>query len=294
MAREPVGITQSTAIGAADSTAAGQSIVVGYDGSPESTSALLWAVAEAMQRRANLNVVVCIETVKPGREKACPPLGPILKVAAQLMAVARPEARPDSFHLQVVQDIPWTRLAAESTGTAMLVIGTSSHLLLGAWRLGAVTHELLQRVTCPVILIPRHMSSCLYHRVVVAVDGTTSDLALRWAAERAEDRASELVVVHVSEQRSGASDPVAARILDDACRRAEQLTCQQVTQRLVDGPITSSLLSQGFHTDVLVLGTGGVHHAGSHSGSVARAIAACATSPTVLIRQPIVHDHDSR
>ena len=276
-----------------------RTIVVGYDGSSSSTAAVEWAATEVVDRKATVRVVTCLGVphVAHSETPACPDLVPVCQAAVRMLAAEEDSdvrVPPVEFSLDVVYGSAWKRLVIESYGSELLVIGTAGHLLLGAWRLGAVAHELLRHAPCPVVLVPVGQPLPKRNRIVVGVDRATSGVALAWAADEAERRRAELLIVHAwtptPPDELGHRDPHdsarvdAESIIQEATRRAAERCTTHIASRLMDGRPAPALLAQAFNADLLVIGSRPNGHGSEHPGSVTRAVAACATGPTVVVR----------
>lgn len=258
-------------------------IAVGYDGSDASRAALRWATSESMHRGGSLHVVTCGTDAHPdSTDRWLPDPRPVYEMAEWLMQSqsGRESASRTEFDLAVVHAPADERLAAETMRSDLLVIGTGGHLVLGAWRLGSITHEVLRHAGCPVVLVPTGYIPAGHARVVVGVEDATSRDALEWAAGEAGRRRAELVIVHVV-QADRTND--AGAILAEAARFAAERCDVHIGTRIVVGPPATSLLEQAFDADLLVVGVRTTGHGDGKPGSVARAVGACAISPTAIV-----------
>jgi nucleotide-binding universal stress UspA family protein len=222
-------------------------ITVGYDGSEASRAALRWAACESMHRGGTLRVLSCPTDPPAGAvtNPLLPDPRPVYEMAEWLMQ-AQSEREPGAqteFNFTVVHGPAEERLTAESTRSDLLVIGSAGHLVLGAWRLGSITHEILRHAACPVVLVPAGHIPAAHARVVVGVEDLTSRAALAWAAGEADRRHAELVIVHAGRaDRDDAPAPTdpptdpGAEILAEAARFAADLDDGRISTRLVDGP----------------------------------------------------------
>ncbi|MFD9128703.1 universal stress protein [Kitasatospora sp. NPDC059571] len=128
-------------------------IVVGFDGSPESGAAADWAAREAVRTGRRLDLV---------RAWPWPPshaLGREDALRWSRAELARQEAALRAEHegltttsVQVTDD-PETALAAVGEGAAMLVLGSRGLGALHGYLVGSVSHGVLARATCPVVLV---------------------------------------------------------------------------------------------------------------------------------------------
>ena len=139
---------------------AGQEIVVGVDGSPESQVALRWAIDEARIRRCGVLAVhawvypVFVESFAPGEVLFD---GDLLRSAAEEQLEAAVTAVAGA-----AGDVPVRRLTVEgdavealveaSSGAELLVVGTRGLGGFGGLLLGSVSHRCAQEATCPVVI----------------------------------------------------------------------------------------------------------------------------------------------
>ena len=265
-------------------------ITVGYDGSDTSAAAVRWAGSEALHRGGIVRVLACVDgQVEPTTDRLLPDPRPVYEMAEWLMqSQTSTEPRPCvEFAFSVLWGPAEQRLVNASSGSALLVIGSAGHQLLGAWRLGAITHEVLRHATCPVVLVPAGHIPGWQGRIVVGVEDHSSTSALSWAAAEASRRNAELVIVHVRQANEvdgrGGHRPASA-IVAEAAGLAAQRCNTRIETRIVDGQAAPSLLAQGSNADMLVVGTRSAGHGDGKPGSTARAIGACATCPTVIVQ----------
>ena len=275
-------------------------ITVGYDGSSRTGRAVEWAALEATMRNATVQLVTCFGgPPKLGWPDEAPPelAGPrrnVADVVDQALARCRDRHPTIRFDANVVYGLPEERLAAEAKGSDLLVVGTTGHGFLDAWRLGAVSHNVARHAPCPVVLVPASAASAIHNRVVVAVDGSdTSNLALTWAADEADRRQTELVVVHVWSypypvgEHGLARDLIqvdASLIVQDAARRARDRTGRTVTELMLEGSTWSELVAQTARADLLVIGSRGQNAVRSLLfGSVAHHVSAHASCPVAVV-----------
>jgi len=265
-------------------------ITVGYDGSDASAAALRWAGSEALHQRGIVRVLACVDSrVQSSADRLLPDPRPVYEMAEWLLQSQTGMQRGPcvEFSLSVLWGRAEHRLVDGSVGSDLLVIGSGGHLLLGAWRLGAITHEVLRHATCPVVLVPAGHIPGWQGRIVVGVEDRLSTSALSWAAAEANRRNADLVIVHARPANEvdgrGGNRPASA-IVDEAAGLAARHCTTRIETRIIDGPAAQSLLAQGSNADMLVVGTRSARHGGGKPGSTARAIGACATCPTVVVQ----------
>ena len=134
-------------------------------------------------------------------------------------------------------------------------------------------------------------------RIVVGTDGSEhADHAVRWAADEADRRRAELVIVHAWKRgyhltiegvdRADDLTPVDAElILDRAVEAARAVSGASIEGRLVEGNVTDTLLELSASADLLVVGSRG--RGGFRAmlfGSTATAAATHSHCPAVIVR----------
>ena len=207
-----------------------------------------------------------------------------------------------TFEQLALPGSPAEVLITQAASTDALVVGTTGHRGLDAWRLGSVAHAVARRATCPVIVVPPDQADVRHGRIVVGIDGSpTSTSALAWACDEADDRDAELVVAHVwdyayatelgSPTARDLTEVDAALQLEAAVRIASARRAGPVVALLLEGSTASELADQARRADLVVVGTRGRNPVrAAVFGSVSQAIAAHASCPTVVVRNP----HDDR
>jgi len=142
-------------------------IVVGVDGSPDAQSAVRWALAEACQRGADLDLVACWHVPYLADASA---YGLMYVTPDDMMRGAKEEAErslgalaPDleaarraGCHVGVraVEGDAGQVLAIESKGAIMLVVGRHGRGALGRLVLGSVGRHVVAHAACPVVVVP--------------------------------------------------------------------------------------------------------------------------------------------
>ena len=170
-------------------------IVVAYDGSPDSQTALTWAVRSALMTDQPVVAVVATATddlVPQGALLWGEPLEEVRASAERILGEAMladtaVELRPGPA-VQVLLDA--------SENAAMLVAGSRGHGQVAGAIAGSVSQHLARHAACPVVVVrpPAHPG---VSRIVVGADGSGgSDAALEFACQRAELTGEEVTVVH--------------------------------------------------------------------------------------------------
>jgi nucleotide-binding universal stress UspA family protein len=297
-------------------------IVVGYDGSEQSSAALKWAAAEAERRGRGLTVLHVFDYV--GLIPS--PMGPfgwpdvedesIARVANTGAEQARAAAGlTDVSAVTRVARVPAT-LIEFSTDADLLVVGTRGHGDLSGTVLGSVAFAVTAHARCPVVVVRGEPARPGPGRpVVVGVDGSASSLeAVRYGADLAAAAHAELLLVcayrlpsaeawaevysaleadgrpsfeTVARQSSQAALAVAARIAQQAY---PELT---VTQRALEGVPARVLARSARSAGLLVVGSRG--HGGFVGlmlGSVSHGLIHSAPCPVTVVHSPKGSDPD--
>lgn len=133
-------------------------IVVGIDGSPESTAALRWALGRAAGSQQGLRIVHCRPA--PSRDEAIGDAPAARVDAVQLLGDELAAGRslvPQPPEISVTQAVgsPEAVLVGQARRAALLVLG-ASHPSVSADPLhGPVAGPCLRQVGCPVVVVDR-------------------------------------------------------------------------------------------------------------------------------------------
>ncbi len=135
-------------------------IVVGVDGSDDSTRALLWALDEARLRGAGLKVVSVwsFQPIAFG-DVFVPPL-PIVdqtdSVRAHVQAmIDAADTTGVEVELEILEGSPQTLLLEASHGVDLLVLGTHGAGGILGILLGSVARHVTAHAVCPTVVVPR-------------------------------------------------------------------------------------------------------------------------------------------
>ena len=280
-------------------------LVVGFDGSASSRSALEWAAAEAESRGASVRVISSY-FVQPVIEFGYGASGSgvdMTETAVWCLNRVRTastevfEGHPGvEYEFDAVRQSPAAALLAEATSADLVVVGSSGVGAVVRFLLGSVTGSLLASSPCPVVVVPAELHEPT-GRIVVGTDGSDhADHAVQWAADEADRRGCELVIAHVWKygyhltmegvDRADDFTPVDAElILDTAVETARSLSGVDVRGELIEGNEADTLLDLSESADLLVLGARG--RGGFRAmlfGSIANAAATHSSCPTVIVR----------
>jgi nucleotide-binding universal stress UspA family protein len=268
-------------------------VVVGYDGSPTATGALLFAADEAVRRRRPLRVV-CAREGDPaigGRAEA----DDLLWQAAMLVHATMPA---DGVVLKDPCGAAGLELISESFGAELLVVGRGEIGPLGAV-LGSVALDVVCGAGCPVVVIGDGASPHVPHTgaVVVGVDlaGDATDELLEGFTE-ARMRGRDLVVLLAWQAQPGSTwsrraDPdrspgdVEEHLREVVRPFRDKEPDVKVTEICRVGPTLQVLGEVGLAASLIVLGARGLGLlSGVLLGSTGQALARHAPCPLLIAR----------
>ena len=282
-------------------------IVVGVDGSEQSTAAVRWAAREAHRRHAPLRVVHAwvwpLYRVPLGPAPGAPPGAGLRAAAESVLAAARSTAHavaadlPVETSLEVGGSVPVLLRAAE--GAALLVVGNRGLGGFTGLLLGSTGIAVSARARCPVVVVRGNEHGG--GPVVVGVEGSANtEAVLACAVEEASLRRAGLLLVHsftISLERHhlegrGYADAVAAgrrtgeALLDAAVQRlSRDAPDLDVTVRLTDRSAAQELVDASSSAQLVVVGSHGAGQvAGMLVGSTAHALIHNSSCPVLLSR----------
>jgi nucleotide-binding universal stress UspA family protein len=139
-------------------------IVVGIDGSHNSSHALDWAMSEAALRNADLTVIT-VNSVPASYWSGQPvPLaGDAERVeeirksaqgAVDKMAAALGDKQPKSVQVVAISGFPAKTLIDTSEGADLMVVGSRGGGGFGSLFLGSISSQVVHHSKCPVVVVP--------------------------------------------------------------------------------------------------------------------------------------------
>lgn len=175
-------------------------ILVGYDGSQQSTAAVRWAAHAALRRQEPLQILSAVpmpvvygseflpaSAIQEFAEEAS-------KVAADGARVAREEGVTEVESLGVSAN-PANALVEASSDASLVVVGNRGHHQLVETMLGSVGHAVSAHAACPVVVV-RGVGVDPLARVVVAYDASEpAQRAVEFAAAAAAASGASLHIV---------------------------------------------------------------------------------------------------
>lgn len=148
--------------GYANRTGAIATVGVGYDASDESSHALATACRLARRLEASLRVIHVFDATRVGRPALM--TGPAWSTMRDVHEDRQREeleramaALPDDLvaESRFLVGRPGDELAHQSEAVDIMLVGSRGHRPLAAMTLGGVSHVLLARAACPVVVLPR-------------------------------------------------------------------------------------------------------------------------------------------
>jgi nucleotide-binding universal stress UspA family protein len=284
-------------------------IVIGYDGSAPSRTALRWAAVEAHRRAAPLRILLAYEwTWLGGRFTAGGELeeavtGQLAEMEAEAVGEAAVVAPGLTITTAAVEGGAARVLVEASETAALVVVGNRGRGGFASLLAGSVSQQVATHACCPVVVV-RGRADRVDGPVVSGVDGSVSaEHALGAAFEEAAARnASMLAIrVHPSPVHAwGVGVPLAVyddteiraaagRDLDAAVARwQEKYPGVPVQARLVDGHPVDVLVDASREAQLAVVGTRGHGgFGGSLLGSVGLALVHHGECPVLIARSTV-------
>jgi nucleotide-binding universal stress UspA family protein len=280
-------------------------LVVGFDGSASSLTAIEWAASEAETRGAAVRVITSysmepLTDFASGATDSGFDMTEIeagcrdrLQEATAKVFVGHPGV---DHEVETVRSNAGMALLDEAEHADLVVVGSTGAGAFTRFLLGSTTGALLASCPCPVVVVPAEAPAPT-SRIVVGTDGSEhAEHAVRWAGDEADRRGAELVIVHgwkrgyhlTIEGVDRADDlaPVDAElILDRAVEAARAVSGASIEGRLIEGSVTDTLLELSKTADLLVVGSRG--RGGFRAmlfGSTATAAATHGHCPAVIVR----------
>ncbi len=271
----------------------GDGILVGYDGSPGSKQALIWAAREARCRETVLTVchawtpgflaseAAVLDLARRGSEKV---IAEGLRRAQTLMGAA--EVRP-----LLASGPAAAALCERSQAAEMVVVGCRGHGGLAGLLLGSVSWQVAAHARGPVVVVRGHWRPAAGYvpgPVVAGADGSAGSLAaLDFGFEEATLRDAPLLAVCALGDAPGCLGGDRG-LRDDAERtmaeREKEHPEVAVLHQIALGDARAALLTAARDAQMLVVGSrgrGGVR--GMALGSVSEALLHHAPCPVAVV-----------
>ncbi|WP_433258127.1 universal stress protein [Streptosporangium sp. CA-135522] len=266
-------------------------IVVGFDGSPQSRTAVEWAARECGTGRAELTV--CHVWDGPHAEREVAIAGQVRRLAGRTL-IEGVELAEKLLPGRAVRSIlargaPGPELVSLSRAAEMLVVGRRGLGGVAGLLLGSVSSHVATHALCPVLAVrqadPASPSSP--GNVVVGVDGSICSVAaLRFALGHARVHRLPVHVIHARKDTSSRSGwEVEQWLAETVASLSGDRSGVAVTAGTVSGPPLPVLLAGSRQARLLVVGSRGLGALGSVLlGSVSRGVLHHAHGPVAIVR----------
>lgn len=228
-------------------------VVVGFDGSPHSTRAVVWAGNEAAARHAPLLLVHVLDEPGPPASRSAPdgpPVDQLVAAAVERAAVGHPTLAVDT---QVVSGDPAAALLDLGEAAALIVVGSRGLGPVRTRLLGSVSATLATRCACPVAVVRPYPLGPMRKGVLVGVDGSVASIpTVELAFGEAAGRRIPLTVLHAVDGPYAEDDR--ARLTDAVADLSEKYPglLAQVEERRDLSP--RDLSCAGDDMDILLVG----------------------------------------
>ena len=264
-------------------------ILAGLDGSPGARRAVDWAATEATERHARLEVVSCYEVPWVGKQPVTVErVHEIEHGTDDTLAGVVAELRAAHPGLEVSGDTvagrPRHVLSDGGRRADLVVVGAGADGAERSMRSGATARFVGRHSAAPVVIVPTDVEQHTVSQVVVGVDGDAADgPALRWAADDAERRGVELVVVH-ADPACGANAREVIDVAVAAAREGRTITVRYVLAPTDPAP---ALLAAAGPEALIVVGRRHTTTAGAFAlGTCSRALLRRTAVPVVVVDGP--------
>ena len=294
----------------ADAECMNERIMVGFDGTPSSVEAVMWAAHEADVRRLPMRIASCfampalvgIDALGWGAGAAFETARTVADLALQDVLVTVTAVYPEVVVTTELSSGPVDEVLLEHVERDdLVVVGASNHPGAAAFWLGSTPRHLVHRNPCAVVVVRGPASRGGPDRMVVGIDGSpAAQRALNWAADEADIHHVSLVVVHswsLGDDHTSAERDMAqidaACVLDRAVESARGRCGATVRAVLVEAGPVAGLLGVVRDGDHLVLGSRGRGAVRSGLfGSTVNGVLDAAAVPVVVVRAEPVEPHD--
>lgn len=246
--------------------------------SEDQPSVILHALREAVRLGASLRIVHCDATTAGDLHVSCDPHEDMRSAGEAILAAARHSVERSclSTHVEYVlaHGDPGTCLVEESADACVVVVGADDATWLERMLGGDVSGHVALNAGCPVVVVPRRLSSSdQADGVVVTLDGDTSSAGpLRYGFEQADYRVEELHVLHATPPATSEADTasIVAHVTSEVARWNAQAPNVRVTLSLTNGDALAECVAATTRASLLVIGR---PHGQAHSFALTRPVA---------------------
>jgi nucleotide-binding universal stress UspA family protein len=277
-----------------------ESVVVGFDGSPDAVRTLRWAVTFARANELSVRVVVARGDLFSVSAWADDWTRGLAQEWCDQARDVLGELGAGPVDVVTVDGQPSAALTEESRRAIVVVVGSRGHGALAGAAQGSVSQHVSRHAACPVVVV-RAAHDDLSRRVVVGVDGSACSLqALEFALGFAAANNGGVEVVYAPERWRGQAYQGPAELLPEimaefeAHERAVVRDIEAVTARFPDlavhverisGRAARALVDASQAAALVVVGSRGRGaFAGLVLGSVSAEVLHHAHCPVAVVR----------
>lgn len=286
------------------------SIVVGVDGSWQSTQALSWAAQEARRTGRPIHLIHAFAPDYPSLGYGLVADRSVLREQAEeQLRSAKETIHTIDSHVEITTGLssgfPSAALVRASKEARLVVVGTRGQSLLAGTVLGSVSSQVAMHAHCPVIIVRGAQGEDVgqTHRILVGYDGSPqAQLALELAFDEAVVQDAELLCVQAwwpgeveeAEAAHGREWGDYQQEQQDAVRRLlkDRLTANpdvSFTHEVVKGNPAKMLIERSHEADLVAVGArGNGGFQGLMLGSVSSAVLQKANCTIALIRERVI------
>lgn len=284
-------------------------ILIGYDGSSASETALRWAAREAQRRSVSLRLAYILSIPVPSTPMGVAALqlqpDTLRKNAEKLLGEVGDQVRSDWPGLEVDAVVSFGGAAQgllhEATEAELAVVGSRG---LGEFRYlaaGSVSAHVATHATCPVVVVPPSWEPDQADGVLVGVDGSELSMdAIDFAFEQAQSRQTPLTaliawhdpvstgpgdMLPVVYDLDALAEEATTLLAESLAGHADRYPDVTVHRKVVRGHADEALIAAGRTADLLVVGSRGRGaFRGLLLGSTSRAVVHHAPCPVAVVR----------
>lgn len=214
-------------------------VIVGFDATPSSGDAVMWAANEAHARDVPLRIVSWFAT---------PNAQPAAVAEARLILVRIAATFPEMvISTEVSSASPARALITDAGSEDLIVVGSNGP--------AGDLAQLVRHSPCTIAVIRGAAGRRTPDRIVVGVDDVPdAEGALRWACLEANRHAVDLLVVHAWQSTQNTLDE-SRRVLQSAIRLAQRECTCTVTGALIEQSPADAMSAATRDGDLLVVGS---------------------------------------
>lgn len=277
----------------------GRRVLVGVDGSANSTQALRWAVHN---HQPGDRITIMLAWDYPPTIWMAPPFGTELpskdtQLEAATETLKKVIAEIDTADVELEQVVefgsPANVILSRQDDADLIVVGTRGSGL-SRILLGSVSRRILHHAKIPVVVVPEGAPLDYSERVVVGIDGSENSIAaLRWARGLETKEICAILAWHIPSLYAPEVVILPVDLLEDSANKQAEQTLNEALAGETDDRIValtrhgdgrSALVDSGLEPGLIVVGSRGrTGFTGAILGSVATYVAAHSTVAVAVI-----------